>query len=124
MEGKQLKIRRKNVNLTQVELAEMFGVSSNTVARWENGVLDIPKMVELALRSVEAEKTKDAPETVKPPDVPAVPVAPEPKTLLSIESAAVKMKCKESKISAMIRDGRLPSVKVGGRRMVDEKDLK
>ena len=28
---------RKNINLTQKELAEKVGVSTNTVARWERG---------------------------------------------------------------------------------------
>ena len=30
-----IKSRRKNINLTQKELAEKVGVSMNTVARWE-----------------------------------------------------------------------------------------
>ena len=30
-----IKSRRKNINLTQKELAEKVGVSTNTVARWE-----------------------------------------------------------------------------------------
>lgn len=53
MEGLELKNRRRKLYLTQVDLSEEFGVSSNTVARWENGVLEIPKMVELAMRAVE-----------------------------------------------------------------------
>ena len=32
-----IKSRRKNINLTQKELAEKVGVSMNTVARWERG---------------------------------------------------------------------------------------
>ena len=30
-----IKSRRKNLNMTQKELAERVGVSTNTVARWE-----------------------------------------------------------------------------------------
>ena len=32
-----IRSRRKNINLTQKELAEQVGVSTNTVARWERG---------------------------------------------------------------------------------------
>ena len=32
-----IKSRRKNIGLTQKELAEKVGVSMNTVARWERG---------------------------------------------------------------------------------------
>jgi len=32
-----IRSRRKNINLTQKELAEKVGVSTNTVARWERG---------------------------------------------------------------------------------------
>ena len=32
-----IRSRRKNIGLTQKELAEKAGVSTNTVARWERG---------------------------------------------------------------------------------------
>jgi transcriptional regulator with XRE-family HTH domain len=60
MKGKELKRRRKALNLTQVELSEIFGVRSNTVARWENGVSPIPKLVPLALETVERSLSQDA----------------------------------------------------------------
>ncbi len=60
MKGKELKRRRKALNLTQVELSEIFGVRSNTVARWENGVSPIPKLVVLAIETVERSAGKDA----------------------------------------------------------------
>jgi transcriptional regulator with XRE-family HTH domain len=53
MTGKELKRKRAALGLTQVQLAEILGVQPNTVARWENGVLVIPKMVSLAIATVE-----------------------------------------------------------------------
>jgi len=53
MKGKELKRRRRALKLTQVELSQIFGVRSNTVARWENGVSPIPKLVVLAMETVE-----------------------------------------------------------------------
>ena len=35
--GKFIQERRKNKNLTQVELAEKLGVSNRTISKWENG---------------------------------------------------------------------------------------
>ena len=35
MVGKELRAIRAQLRLTQVELAELVGVASNTVARWE-----------------------------------------------------------------------------------------
>jgi transcriptional regulator with XRE-family HTH domain len=52
MKGKKLKAQRAALGLTQVQLAEILGVQPNTVARWENGVLDIPKVVVLAMETV------------------------------------------------------------------------
>lgn len=43
--------------MTQVELAGRLDVQPNTVARWENGVMVVPKMVDLALKAIEAEST-------------------------------------------------------------------
>ena len=37
MVGKELRAIRARLRLTQVELAELVGVASNTVARWERG---------------------------------------------------------------------------------------
>ena len=53
MKGKKLKAQRAALGLTQAQLAKILGVQPNTVARWENGVLDIPKVVVLALETVE-----------------------------------------------------------------------
>ena len=53
MKGKELKARRATLRMTQVQLAEILGVQPNTVARWENGVLDVPRVVVLAVDTVE-----------------------------------------------------------------------
>jgi DNA-binding transcriptional regulator YiaG len=59
MGGKELKKMRESLGLTQVKLAEILGIRSNTVARWENGVLIVPKTVELAMRTVKADIEKE-----------------------------------------------------------------
>ena len=51
-----LKERRTEMRLSQRELAEALGVNSNTLARWERGVMPIsqPRMLELALEALDA----------------------------------------------------------------------
>lgn len=53
MEGEKLKERRDALGLTQAQLAEILGVKPNTVARWERGLLPVPRTVELAMETVE-----------------------------------------------------------------------
>ena len=53
MEGKELKAKRETLELTQTELAEILGVKMNTVYRWESGILNVPKSIELAMETVE-----------------------------------------------------------------------
>lgn len=53
MNGEQLKKRRKNLGITQVRLAELLDIKPNTVYRYESGILDIPKTVELAFERIE-----------------------------------------------------------------------
>jgi len=52
MEGSDLREKRRALNLTQAELAEQLGVKANTVTRWENGVLKVPRVVELAMEAL------------------------------------------------------------------------
>jgi len=42
-----------SLGLTQVELAEMLDIKSNTISRYETGLLVIPKAIELALEAIE-----------------------------------------------------------------------
>lgn len=58
MEGKELKQKRENLELTQTELANILGVKMNTVYRWESGILSVPKSIELAMETVERNKKK------------------------------------------------------------------
>jgi DNA-binding transcriptional regulator YiaG len=58
MEGTELKQKRENLGLTQTELADILGVKMNTVYRWESGILAVPKVVELAMITVERQYKK------------------------------------------------------------------
>lgn len=60
MEGSELKNKRIELGFTQDELAEMLEVKRNTVARWENGVLKVPKTVEFAMQAIESNLKKKA----------------------------------------------------------------
>jgi len=53
MDGEELKNRRVALGLTQAQLAEILDVKPNTVARWERGLLSVPRTVELAMKTVE-----------------------------------------------------------------------
>lgn len=55
MINKTVKSARLALNLTQAELAELFGVSSTTLARWERGEVtpDAPGMLDLALEALQ-----------------------------------------------------------------------
>lgn len=58
MEGSELKEKREKLALTQTELADILGVKMNTVYRWESGILDVPKSIELAMETVERNHKK------------------------------------------------------------------
>lgn len=53
MESEELREKRIALGLTQAQLAEILEVKPNTVARWERGVLSVPRTVELAMETVE-----------------------------------------------------------------------
>ncbi len=61
MNGKELRGLRDQMKLTQVELAEELGVTSNTVARYERDELAIPEPVArltVLIQKLKAEKRR------------------------------------------------------------------
>jgi transcriptional regulator with XRE-family HTH domain len=53
MEADELRGKRIALGFTQAQLAEILDVKPNTVARWERGLLSVPRTVELAMETVE-----------------------------------------------------------------------
>lgn len=58
MEAKDFKKKRGALGLSQVELAEMLDIKSNTISRYETGLLKIPKAIELAMQTIELQLTE------------------------------------------------------------------
>ncbi|HEY0768853.1 MAG TPA: helix-turn-helix domain-containing protein [Sphingobacteriaceae bacterium] len=63
MTGKEFRIKRNLLDLKQAELAERLGLNANTVSRYENEDLPIPKTVELAMDALELQKYRIGPGT-------------------------------------------------------------
>lgn len=59
MKKTELKKRRERLGLTQAGLAEILGITSNTVSRYESDKLDIPKWMDLVLEALEARQIKE-----------------------------------------------------------------
>lgn len=53
MTAKQLKTWRIKHGYSQIELAEILGVTNQTIHRWENEKREIPVFLHLALMSIE-----------------------------------------------------------------------
>jgi transcriptional regulator with XRE-family HTH domain len=53
MTGREFKIKRVILDMTQAEIATELGLQPNTISRYETGDLKIPKTVELALETIE-----------------------------------------------------------------------
>ena len=51
LEGKEIRFLRKELNVTQAELAKLLGLKSLTVARWEKNEVRIPRAADLLLRA-------------------------------------------------------------------------
>lgn len=58
MTGDELREKRVALELTQAQLAEILDVKPNTVARWERGLLSVPRTVKLAMETVERKYKK------------------------------------------------------------------
>ncbi|MGH2447375.1 MAG: helix-turn-helix transcriptional regulator [Chloroflexota bacterium] len=56
MRGRDLRMKRESLGVTQAALGDMLGVSRNTIARWERGELTIqhPRVLRLALKQFTA----------------------------------------------------------------------
>lgn len=59
MTGKEFKIKRVTLDLTQAEIASELGIQPNTVSRYETGDLKVPKTVELAIEALERRKSDE-----------------------------------------------------------------
>lgn len=53
MSGKEFRIKRAILGMTQAELANELDIQANTVSRYETEDLKIPRTVELALEALE-----------------------------------------------------------------------
>ena len=60
MVGKELRAIRARLRLTQVELAELLGVASNTIARWERGEMAMRERRARLIQGLYAAKRKRA----------------------------------------------------------------
>jgi transcriptional regulator with XRE-family HTH domain len=49
---------RQDIGYSQAKLAEKMGVTIRTVSRWEHGDFPIPKVAELALKTIVMEASK------------------------------------------------------------------
>ena len=56
MRPKELIAWRKKHNLTQIELANMLGVTKPCISMWESGHRNIPAFLHLALKSLKVKK--------------------------------------------------------------------
>jgi len=58
MNPESLRRKRKRLGLTQTELANLFDLTRLTIARYEIGVISIPRVVEMAMKLLESEHRK------------------------------------------------------------------
>jgi transcriptional regulator with XRE-family HTH domain len=59
MTAKELKFVRESKDIDQAELAAMLDVSLFTVSRWERGLVEIPRAVEIAVAAIYADKFQE-----------------------------------------------------------------
>jgi DNA-binding XRE family transcriptional regulator len=58
MTGKEFRIKRNLLDMTQGQLAGLLELNPNTISRYENDDLKVPKTVELAMKAIECGKDK------------------------------------------------------------------
>jgi transcriptional regulator with XRE-family HTH domain len=56
MSGEDLRRKRERLGWTQVDLAKRLDVTTMTIKRYESGKIEIPRVVELALKQIEREE--------------------------------------------------------------------
>ena len=56
MDKDQFRRKRKRLKFTQTELAKRLGKSRPQIARYESGEFPVPKAIELAMKTIEAEE--------------------------------------------------------------------
>ena len=54
MNGTELKAIRKKLGISQEELSELLGYTMRRVGNWERGDYDVPRVVELVMKLLEA----------------------------------------------------------------------
>ena len=60
MDGDTLKRKRRELRMTQVQLAEVLRVNVTTVSRWERGLRSVPPHLDLALEAIGANRKKNS----------------------------------------------------------------
>jgi DNA-binding transcriptional regulator YiaG len=65
LSGDEVRFLRKEMDLSQQRLSVLLGVDTQTVARWEKGVTDIPTSADRIIRLLFREKSKQNPEVLK-----------------------------------------------------------
>jgi DNA-binding transcriptional regulator YiaG len=60
MDGDDLKRKRRELRMTQAELAATLRVNVSTVSRWERNLRSIPPHLELALEAIGLKRKKSS----------------------------------------------------------------
>ena len=59
VEKAELKQKRERLGLTQVDLAKILGVATNTISRYETGAVEIPEWMDLIFEALEKRKIEE-----------------------------------------------------------------
>ena len=63
MNGKDLKIARIKLDLTQAQLAQALDLNPNTISRYEQGDLKVSRVLALAIEALEARQARETADT-------------------------------------------------------------